>query len=65
MNQRFKLASKLALREMRTGLSGFRILITCLVLGVAVIAGVGSLFTQEHFRTAVKRLNPGVLPPIE
>ncbi len=25
------------------------------------IAGVGSLFTQEHFRTAVKRLNPGGL----
>ena len=43
MYPRFKLALKFALREMRTGLSGFRILITCLALGVAVIGGVGSL----------------------
>ena len=30
-------------REMRSGLSGFRIFFACLVLGVASIAGVGSL----------------------
>ena len=29
--------------EMRGGLSGFRILVACLALGVAAIAGVGSL----------------------
>lgn len=32
-----------ALREMRGGLKGFRIFIACLVLGVAAIAGVGTL----------------------
>lgn len=37
------LAIKLARREMRSGLSGFRIFFACLVLGVAAIAGVGSL----------------------
>ena len=43
MSYRFKLAFKLALREMRTGLKGFRIFIACLALGVAAIGGVGSL----------------------
>src|SRR6185503_9993165 len=37
------LALRLARREMRSGLSGFRIFFACLVLGVAAIAGVGSL----------------------
>ncbi|MGB8365851.1 MAG: ABC transporter permease [Rhizomicrobium sp.] len=37
------LAFTLARREMRSGLSGFRIFFACLVLGVAAIAGVGSL----------------------
>jgi putative ABC transport system permease protein len=37
------LAFRLARREMRSGLSGFRIFFACLVLGVASIAGVGSL----------------------
>src|SRR5579862_2268081 len=37
------LALKLARRELRGGLAGFRIFIACLALGVAVIAGVGSL----------------------
>jgi putative ABC transport system permease protein len=39
----FALAARLARRELRSGLSGFRIFFACLVLGVAAIAGVGSL----------------------
>ena len=39
----FTLALKLARREMRSGLSGFRIFLASLVLGVAAIASVGSL----------------------
>ena len=39
----FVLAARLARRELRSGLSGFRIFFACLVLGVAAIAGVGSL----------------------
>lgn len=37
------LALRLARRELRGGLRGFRIFIACLALGVAAIAGVGSL----------------------
>ncbi|MFC5069881.1 ABC transporter permease [Flaviflagellibacter deserti] len=37
------LSLKLALRELRNGLSGFRIFVACLALGVASIAGVGSI----------------------
>ena len=40
---RLSLALKLARREMRSGLSGFRIFLASLVLGVAAIASVGSL----------------------
>ncbi|HEX3808797.1 MAG TPA: FtsX-like permease family protein [Rhizomicrobium sp.] len=39
----FVLALRFARRELRSGLSGFRIFFACLVLGVAAIAGVGSL----------------------
>ena len=39
----FGLAWRLAKRELRGGLKGFGILLACLCLGVAVIAGVGSL----------------------
>lgn len=39
------LAIRLARRELRGGLSGFRIFIACLALGVAAIAGVGSVST--------------------
>ncbi|MEK9661177.1 MAG: ABC transporter permease, partial [Alphaproteobacteria bacterium] len=39
----WSLAGRLALRELRGGLAGFRILIACLMLGVTAIAGVGSL----------------------
>jgi putative ABC transport system permease protein len=37
------LAARLMRRELRGGLRGFRIFLACLALGVAVIAGVGSL----------------------
>jgi len=37
------LALRMALRELRGGLSGLRLLAVCLVLGVAALAGVGSL----------------------
>ena len=37
------LAFRLALREMRGGLSGFRIFILCILLGTAAIAGVNSV----------------------
>ena len=37
------LAARLMRRELRGGLRGFRIFLACLILGVAVIAGVGSL----------------------
>jgi putative ABC transport system permease protein len=40
---RIAFALRLARRELRSGLSGFRIFFACLVLGVAAIAGVGSL----------------------
>ena len=35
------LAARLARRELRGGLAGFRIFLICLALGVAAIAGVG------------------------
>ena len=43
------LAFRLALRELRGGIAGLRIVLACLALGVAVIAGVGSL------RVAIER----------
>ncbi|EAQ01733.1 ABC transporter, permease protein [Pseudooceanicola batsensis HTCC2597] len=36
-------AGRFAARELRGGLSGFRILLACLALGVAAIAGVGTI----------------------
>ena len=46
------LAWKLARREMRGGLSGFRIFFLCLLLGIAAIAGVGSLI--DAFLTGLR-----------
>src|SRR6185295_15577665 len=43
MIRTFFVALRLARRELGRGLSGFRIFLACLVLGVAAIAGVGSL----------------------
>lgn len=37
----WRLAGRLAARELRGGLSGFRVFLACLTLGVAAIAGVG------------------------
>ena len=37
------LAWRFALRELRSGLKGFRIFIACLALGVGVIAAIGSI----------------------
>ena len=39
----FKLAIRFARRELRSGLAGFRIFLASLTLGVAAVAGVGSL----------------------
>jgi len=36
-------AFRLARRELRNGLGGFRVFLACLILGVATIAGIGSL----------------------
>jgi putative ABC transport system permease protein len=43
MTRRLPLALRLALRELRGGLSGFRVFIACIALGVAAIAGVNSV----------------------
>ncbi len=40
---RIPLVARLAVRELRGGLSGFAVFIACIALGVAVIAGVGAL----------------------
>jgi putative ABC transport system permease protein len=40
------LAWRFALRELRSGFAGFRIFLACLALGVAAIAGAGSLNTS-------------------
>ena len=37
------LVLRLALRELRAGLGGFRVFLACIALGVMAIAGVGSL----------------------
>ena len=43
MNSSLPLAFRFALRELRSGLRGFGIFLACIVLGVATIAGVGSV----------------------
>ena len=45
---RTPLAFRLAARELRSGVRGFRIFLACLALGVAAIAAAGS--TAEAFR---------------
>jgi putative ABC transport system permease protein len=42
---RLPLAVRLARRDLRGGLKGFRVFIACLALGVAAIAGIGSVST--------------------
>jgi putative ABC transport system permease protein len=46
-------AARLALREMRGGLRGFRVFIACLALGVAAIAAVGSV--REAVQAGLER----------
>ncbi len=43
MRSDWAIAARLARRELRGGIHGFRILLACLILGVAAIAGVGSV----------------------
>lgn len=43
LSQTLKLAIRFSLREMRGGLSGFMIFMTCIALGVAAIGGVNSV----------------------
>jgi putative ABC transport system permease protein len=50
---RYRLAWTLARREMRGGIAGFRVFMACLMLGVAAIAGVGSL--AEGVREALRQ----------
>ncbi len=38
----WSLAARFALRELRGGIAGFRLMMACLALGVAAIAGIGS-----------------------
>ena len=48
---------RFALREMRGGLRGFAVFISCIALGVAAIAGVGS-FARSLGGTAEQTLYP-------
>ena len=45
------LSLRFALRELRSGVAGFRIFLACLALGVAAIAAAGS--TAEAFRAGL------------
>src|SRR5215831_7142956 len=51
-SENLHLALRFARRELRSGLSGFRIFLAALTLGVAAIAGVGSL--GEAFLTGLE-----------
>ena len=46
-------ASRIARRELRGGLQGFRVFLACLILGVAAIAAVGSV--REAIRAGLER----------
>ncbi len=50
---------RLALREMRGGLAGFRIFIACVALGVAVITAIGAL--SDALRTGLERQGQEIL----
>ena len=50
-----KLALRLARREMRSGLGGFRLFIACLALGVTAIAAIA---VTPSARQAMKRRKP-------
>ncbi len=50
---RLVLAARLARRELRGGLAGFRILLACIILGVAAIAAVGTV--RESIKAGLAR----------
>ncbi|MFO1080942.1 MAG: FtsX-like permease family protein [Reyranellaceae bacterium] len=58
---RLPLALRLARREMRSGLSGFRLFIACLALGVAAIAGILSFSraVEEGLRADAREILGG------
>lgn len=49
----FGVAAKIARRELRGGLGGFRVFLACLVIGVAAIAAVGSV--RESIRLGLQQ----------
>lgn len=49
----FGVASRIARRELRGGLAGFRVFLACLILGVAAIAAVGSV--RESIRLGLQQ----------
>ncbi len=52
-------ATRLARRELRGGLQGFRIFLACLIIGVAAIAAVGSV--REAIRAGLEREGATIL----
>ncbi|MEO1607709.1 MAG: drug:proton antiporter, partial [Pseudomonadota bacterium] len=52
-------ASRIARRELRGGLRGFRIFLACLILGVAAIAAVGSV--REAINAGLEREGATIL----
>ena len=57
--RRLPLALSLALREQRNGLKGFYVFIACVMLGVAVITGVGAL--ADALRASFERQGESLL----
>ena len=53
----WELAGRMARRELRAGLSGFRIFLACLAIGVAAIAAVGTLSASVQGGLAVEAKN--------
>jgi len=56
---RLPIALGIAVRELRGGLSGFRIFIACVALGVAVITGVGAV--SDALRAGFERQGEAIL----
>ncbi len=57
----WRLAARIAVRELRTGLAGFRLFLACLALGVAAIAGILSMSraVEEGLRADARLLLGG------
>ena len=58
-DRRLPLLLGIATRELRTGLSGFRIFIACVALGVMVITGVGAV--SDALRAGFERQGEAIL----